>query len=220
MKVYQEHRRLGSDIGLSGLMRTFHFVRTNRMSIALASVGAFADREDGAFAHQLLEDAKRLLASDLSGPELATLWHGGTSRDFDLEARGIEGRQWITWIEEIAEYRITWNVGDAPIPPDPPPARGLTEAVLGEIASVAPALEVATAGRPYAAVPGVVPALRRVVAEVDPDLGFRLLLRVLKAYFLRVDPALVAAYHALAERLGMEEELVDDGNFNVGPDLG
>ncbi|MET9884368.1 hypothetical protein ABZZ20_14690 [Streptomyces sp. NPDC006430] len=216
----QVPRRLGSDIGLSGLMKTLHYPRTNRMSIALAHVGWFAEREDGAFAHQLLDDTKRLLASDLSGPELSALWQAGTSRDFDLEACGIEGRQWLTWIEEIAEYRITWNVGDAPVPLDLPPARGLTEAVLSEIASVAQDLESATAGHAYAAVPDVVPALRRVVADVDPDLGFRLLLRVLKSYFVPIGPTRVAGYHALAEPLGLERALVEDGDFNVRPDLG
>lgn len=214
----QVSRRLGSDIGLSGLMNIFHYPRTNRMSIALATVGSFADREDGAFAHQLLDDAKRLLASDLSGPELSVLWQAGTFRDFDLEDCGIEGRQWLTWIEEIAEYRITWNVGDAPVPADPPPARGLAEAVLDEIALVARDLESATSGHAYAAVSGVVPALRRVVAEVDPDLGFRLLMRVLKSYFMEVDPDRVEAYRVLATPLGLEKEVVEDGDFNVRRD--
>lgn len=214
----QVSRRLGSDLGLSGLMNVFHYPRTNRMSIALATVGSFADREDGAFAPQLLDDAKRLLASELSGPELSVLWQAGTFRDFDLEACGIEGRQWLTWIEEIAEYRITWNVGDAPVPADPPPARGLAEAVLDEIALVARDLESATSGHAYAAVSGVVPALRRVVAEVDPDLGFRLLMRVLKSYFMEVGPDRVEAYRVLATPLGLEREVVEDGDFNVRRD--
>ncbi|MGW7333839.1 hypothetical protein ACWGIU_35605 [Streptomyces sp. NPDC054840] len=214
------HPRLGTDIGLSGLMKTFRYPRTNKMSIALATVWSFANREDGAYAHQLLDDVRRLLASDLSGPEVSTLWQAGTFRDFDLELCGIEGRQWLTWIEEIAEYRITWNVGDAPVPSDSSPARGLTEAVLGEIASVAQDLESATAGHAYVAVRGVVPALRRVVSEVDPDLGFRLLLRVLKSYFLPVGPTRVAGFHALAEPLGLEKALVEDGDFNVWPELG
>ncbi|MFD0719296.1 hypothetical protein [Streptomyces globosus] len=218
--VNQVPRRLGSDIGLSGLMKTFHYPRTNRMSIALAHVGWFADREGGAFAHQLLDDTKRLLASDLSGPELSALWQAGTFRDFDPEACGIEGRQWLTWVEEIAEYRITWNVESAPVPLDPPPAGALAEAVLGEIASVAQDLESATAGHAYAAVPGVAPALGRVVTEVDPDLGFRLLLRVLKSYFVPVGPTRVEGYHALAELLGLERAVVEDGDFNVRPDLG
>ncbi|MFD9302377.1 hypothetical protein ACFWCB_06735 [Streptomyces sp. NPDC060048] len=216
----QVHRRLGSDIGLSGLMKTFHYPRTNRMSIALAHVGWFTERGEGAYAHQLLEDAKRLLASPLSGPELTALWQAGTRRDFDLEACGIEGRQWLTWIEEIAEYRITFNVGDAPVPPYPPLALGLREAVLGEIALVAQNLESATARHSHVAVPGVVSALRRVTAEVDPDLGFRLLLRVLKSYLVPVGPTRVAGYHALAQPLGLEKELVEDGNFIVWSDLG
>ncbi|MBT2453122.1 hypothetical protein J7F03_40120 [Streptomyces sp. ISL-43] len=214
----QDPRRLGSDIGLSCLMKTFRYPRTNRMSIGLARVAWFADREDGAFAHQLLDDVRRLLASDLSGAELSALWLAGTVRDFDLELCGTEGRQWLTWIEEIAEYRITWNVGDAPAPADPPPARGLAEAVLGEIEAVAAELESATVGHSYAAVPGVVPVLRRVVAEVDPDLGFRLLMRVLKSFFMTVDPERIEAYYVLAGLLGLEEEVVDDGDFNVRRD--
>lgn len=218
MNQDQHPRRLGSDIGLSCLMKTFRYPRTNKMSIAIATVWSLADHEDGAFAPQLMDDVRRLLASDLSGSEVSVLWRAGTFGDFDLGACGIEGRQWLTWIEEIAEYRITWNVGNAPAPVDPPPTRGLGEAVLGEIALVAQDLESATAGHAYAAVYGVVPALRRVVAEVDPDLGFRLLLRVLKSYSVVVDPERVEAYRGLATPLGLEKAVVDDGDFNVRRD--
>ncbi|MER5870784.1 hypothetical protein [Streptomyces sp. NPDC002044] len=64
----------------------------------------------------------------------------------------------------------------------------------------------------------MVPALRRVVAEVDPDLGFRLLLRVLKSYSVVIDPERVEAYRALATPLGLEKAVVDDADFNVRRD--
>ncbi|MFE6841017.1 hypothetical protein [Streptomyces sp. NPDC057686] len=43
---------------------------------------------------------------------------------------------------------------------------------------------------------------------------------MLKPCFVRVAPTRVAGHHALAELLGPEKALVEDGDFNARPDRG
>ncbi|MCX4825395.1 hypothetical protein OG883_37200 [Streptomyces sp. NBC_01142] len=90
-------------------------------------------------------------------------------------------------------------------------------AVLTEVRTLAPELERATAGHPYQRVPEVVPALERVVTEVDPGLGFRLFLRVLKAYLVYISESQHLRYLELGERFGYNESVVDDGTLQFMP---
>lgn len=83
--------------------------------------------------------------------------------------------------------------------------------------AIAPEVERATAGHPYRRVPEVVPALERVVTEVDPDLGFRLFLRVLKAYLVPISEPQHLRYRELGERFGYNESVVDDGTLQFMP---
>ncbi|MCX3063568.1 hypothetical protein [Streptomyces beihaiensis] len=53
--------------------------------------------------------------------------------------------------------------------------------------------------------PGLAPALERVVSEACADLGFRLLLRTIKAYGVQVSEARCEAFMALGERFGYSE---------------
>lgn len=64
-------------------------------------------------------------------------------------------------------------------------------------------------------VPGLVSALERVTFEACADVGFRLFLRAMKAYFVPIDEDRCDAFTALGERFGYPEFLVDD-NLNVG----
>jgi len=123
------------------------------------------------------------------------------------------------WLEQLADvagacrdrtFRISREPADA----------GLREAVLAELDGVGPALAEAVVTSGYAApLPDLVPALRRVVVEVDPDLGFRLLLRALKAYFMPISEVRYQRLLTLGERFGYHELAVDDGNLNTWPDL-
>ncbi|UXY32922.1 hypothetical protein [Streptomyces sp. HUAS TT20] len=63
-------------------------------------------------------------------------------------------------------------------------------------------------------VPDLVPALERVVTEACADLGYRLFLRTMKAYFVEIDQDRCDTFTALGERFGYPEFLVDD-NLNV-----
>lgn len=92
------------------------------------------------------------------------------------------------------------------------------EAVRAEVRSVGPALEQATAHHSYNPLAGVVPALEQAV-DIDPDLAFRLFLRAVKAYSVPISEARYERYLALGDQLDLGEDVVDDGDFNVWPDL-
>ncbi|WP_309050727.1 hypothetical protein [Streptomyces sp.] len=212
-------RALGVDIGLSGLIKWIRYPVVTSEAAGLDVVASVADRFDGAFAHQLLRDCLALLDSPLSSRDVETLWLAGTFREFDLGRLGIDGRAWLRRIADICTDRIRSD--DPSFAPATAPSvtdGAVKEAVAAEIASVGPALEQATAHHAYSPLDGVVPALRRVV-DVDPDLAFRLLLRALKGYFVRIGEARYARYLALGEDLGLGEDVVDDGDFNIWPEL-
>ncbi|MFD5583674.1 contact-dependent growth inhibition system immunity protein [Streptomyces sp. NPDC127063] len=162
---------------------------------------------------QIGEDARRLLASALPDEVLRTVWLGTTKRYFDPEAHGMTGRQWLARIEQAWTARIS-ETDTAFVPPAPRPVTDpdLRRAVLEQIGAVADGLERA-AGED--SLSGLVPALEQVVTEACADVGFRLFLRAVKAYFVAIDEERCEAFIALGERFGYPEFLVDD-NLNVG----
>ncbi|MEU9414436.1 hypothetical protein [Streptomyces sp. NPDC048272] len=215
----QPHRHLGVDIGLSGLIKWIRYPAVNSETAGLDVVTSVADRFDGAFAHQLLRDCLVLLDSPLSSRDIEVLWLAGTFRAFDLERLGIDGRVWLRRIADICTDRIRRT--DPSFTPDAAATaadEALKEAVRAEIRSVGPALEQATAHHSYSPLPGVVPALYRA-ADVDADLGFRLLLRAVKGYFVPISEARYERYLALGAGLGLGEDVVDDTDFNIWPDV-
>ncbi|MEJ8638084.1 hypothetical protein [Streptomyces sp. MS2.AVA.5] len=215
----QPHRHLGVDIGLSGLIKWIRYPLVNSETAGLDVVTSVADRFDGAFAHQLLRDCLVLLDSPLAGRDIEILWLAGTFREFDVERLGIDGRAWLRQIADICTDRIRRDDPSfepeavAPIVDD-----ATKEAVRTEIRSVGPALEQATAHHPYNALDGVVPAMEQA-ADVEADLGFRLLLWALKAYSVPISEARYERYLALGDELGLGEDVVDDRDFTIWPDL-
>lgn len=213
------HRHLGVDIGLSGLIKWIRYPLVNSEAAGLEVVGSVADRFDGAFAHQLLRDCLVLLDSPLSSRNVEILWLAGTFREFDLERLGIDGRAWLRRIADICTDRIRRDDPSfepeavAPIVDD-----ATKESVRAEITSVGPALEQATAHHSYNALDGVVPALEQA-ADIEADLGFRLLLRALKAYSVPISEARYERYLALGDELGLGEDVVDDTDVNTWSDL-
>ncbi|MFF9378167.1 hypothetical protein ACF1BB_26985 [Streptomyces griseoluteus] len=162
---------------------------------------------------QIGEDVRRLLASNLPDEVLRTVWLGTTQRYFDPARHGLTGREWLRRIE------TAWTTGirrsDAtflPSPPQPVTDARLRSAVLQQIGTVADALEQAAVD---GSVPGLVPALEQVTDKACADVGFRMFLRSMKAYFVAVDEDRCEAFTALGERFGYPEFLVDD-NLNVG----
>ncbi|MFF5967367.1 hypothetical protein ACFY64_27300 [Streptomyces collinus] len=215
----QPHRHLGVDIGLSGLIKWIRYPAVNSETAGLDVVTSVADQFDGAFAHQLLQDCLVLLESPLSSQDIETLWLAGTFREFDLQRLGIDGRVWLRRVADICTDRIRC---DAPsfIPAAAAPVldEAMKEAVAAEVRSIGPALQQATAPHAYCPLDGVVPALQQTV-DVDPDLGFRLLLRALKGYFVPISQVRYDRYLALGDELGLGEDVVDDLDFNISPGL-
>ncbi|HET6861068.1 MAG TPA: hypothetical protein VFH94_28720 [Streptomyces sp.] len=206
------------DFGFSGLTKWFGSPWAVEMT-PLELLEAAADWEEGAYAPALLEDAVRLLESPLPTRVIDILWCAAVgNQEFVPGARWIDGRDWLRRIVDVCRERIR---RDDPrfdgLPPVLVADRELRDAVLAEVRAIAPELERATAGHPDRRVPDVVPALERVVTEVDPDLGFRLFLRVLKSYMVSIGGSQHLRYLELGQRFGYNESVVDDGTLQFTP---
>ncbi|MFF0476581.1 hypothetical protein [Streptomyces sp. NPDC004284] len=144
------------------------------------------------------------------------LWSAAVRRPYLEETPGLDRRAWLREIVGVVTERydvaeLSALHGDGG--PDAGPA--LRTDVLAEIEVMAAPLAAATESDRYGLVRGVVPALRRLVDEVDPDLGFRFFLRALKAYRVPITESRYLRYHELGERLGYHELVVDDGSLWV-----
>lgn len=87
-------------------------------------------------------------------------------------------------------------------------------AVVQTIRAVAEPLQLAAEKPPYGVpVTDLVPALERVVTEACADLGYRLFLRAVKAYFVPVpaDGDTYRRFVALGERFGYPRWVVREG---------
>ncbi|MEU5714309.1 hypothetical protein AB0G71_00700 [Streptomyces sp. NPDC020403] len=216
------HDEFDEDFGLSGLTQKFRDpAPVPDEAAATDVVAAVADQFEGAYSRQLLEDVQRLLASSLSDEVIVTLWLGATRGYFDPTAHAMDGRTWLRRIADVCVVRIRRDEPSfVPAVPGRSQDQELRTAVLDEIRAVGPALAEAGTTSLYAApLPELVSALERAVAEVGADLAFRLLLRALQAYFVRISGTTHQRFLALGERLGYNEFVVDDGCLNVWPEL-
>ncbi|MFF7811587.1 hypothetical protein ACFZCF_06675 [Streptomyces sp. NPDC007945] len=202
------------DFGLTGLAKW----------LSVQSVGGLGPRDvvgeairwgEGAYAPTLLSDAELLLESSLATEVVNVLWSAAVRRAYVEEDPWLDGRAWLREIVRLVTER--YGAGELSDLRGGGPGAGLAmrDAVLAEIEVMAAPLAAATESDRYGAVRGVVPALRRVVTEVDPDLGFRLFLRALKAYGVPITESRYVRYHELGEHLGYHELVVDDGSLWV-----
>ncbi|MFF4586795.1 hypothetical protein [Streptomyces sp. NPDC001388] len=202
------------DFGLSGLTKWFAGPWVGEATPEEIVAGA-ADWGDGAYAATLLDDALRLLESSVPTRVIDLLWRAAIGLPCDGDDVRRDGRAWLGDIVRICADRIRLDQPSfTPVPPDPPADGPLEEAVLEEIRAAAPDVRHAVG----AGGAEVVGALEEVVARVDPDLGFRLFLRVLKAYLVPVAESRYLRYHELGERFGYHELVVDDGTLQSVPD--
>ncbi|MFJ3925788.1 hypothetical protein [Streptomyces sp. NPDC090022] len=203
------------DFGLSGLARMIDAgwpAGTTVMDV----VAAVADWGGGAYAPTLLEDALRVLESGLSPREVDILWCAASKRSYRPEFFGIDGRAWLRQVADVCAERIRQDDPSFKVAPvGSAPAASFADDVLAEVESIADALR-RVEEHPHYMVPDVVRTLGRTVTDVDPDLGFRMLLRVLKAYQITVGEARLARYQTLGERLGYDECVVEDGGMAIG----
>jgi hypothetical protein len=208
-----ERHDIWVDFGLSGLTKWFAGPWAGEATPEEIVAGA-ADWGDGAYAATLLEDALRLLESPVPTRVIDLLWRATTGLPHE-HALGPDGRTWLRDIVRICAERVRRDEPSfTPIPPEPSVDGPLKEAVLAEIRESAPAVTAAV----RAGGAEVVAALEQVVVQADPDLGFRLFLRVLKAYLVPVTESRYLRYHELGERFGYHELVVDDGTLQSVPD--
>ncbi|WP_031485704.1 hypothetical protein [Streptomyces bicolor] len=155
----------------------------------------------GAQAAVLLEDVTRLLDSALSDDTVTALWHTAARRRHADDGFDADGRTWLREIAAVCTQRLT-AADPAYTPFVSPPRTDLMDPVVREIQDIARQLNRATGSDVTAA------TLDRIVTSVDPDLAFRLLLRLVEAYDIPVTAAQYTRYQALGERLGYAENQV------------
>ncbi|MEU9402362.1 hypothetical protein [Streptomyces sp. NPDC048242] len=201
-------RRFAEDFGFSLLAGRFHGdLWQHAYTVEDGIRGAAGDRTGtvpGSYAFALLEDTLRLARSPLSDDTLAGLWRVATARGYEV----ARPREWLRGVGDVCAGLLPEPVPD--VLPARPPA-GATDAVLRELRDIAPALTRGIHDSPwygastspwFALAETAVPALEQVTAHVGPDLGFRLLLRVLIAYGVPVTEAQSARYAEIATALG------------------
>lgn len=201
------------DFGLSGLTKWFAApwageVTPEELVTEAASWG------DGAYAPTLLEDARRLLESPVPTPVIDRLWCAAIGLPHAPGAVPVEGRAWLDEIIGLCVARVRQDDPSfTPASPQPPANGMLGEAVLREVREIAPAVVDAVRAAGHSGGADVVTAVEQVVVHVDPDLGFRLFLRILKAYMVPITESRYLRYHELGERFGYHELVVDDGTL-------
>ncbi|MET7757513.1 hypothetical protein ABZT27_22825 [Streptomyces sp. NPDC005389] len=203
-------RGIDGDFGLSLLARQFtagwHH-RTPRQAVEFAVQADGYERPPGSEAAALLEDVRGVLGRGLSEEAITVLWLAATEGGYRIDRFGVGGREWLEQVAEVCEERLA-EVAPGYFPAARTPDTGATDEVLREIRDVSP-LAAATAVSPgFHPVAGaaVMEALEQVVTRVDPDLGFRLLLRAVEVLQLPITEAQYTRYKALAGRFHYGED--------------
>ncbi|MFI6448527.1 hypothetical protein [Kitasatospora sp. NPDC050543] len=189
------------DFGLSGLSTQFH-QDVEETPFEVARLWATGD------VRRLRDDALRLLQNPVPDWALTALWRAASSMV------GMDGIR--TWLQDVEALCTAQLLADGHAPEAPASGtvpQALTDAVLEELHLIGPALADATTSHPYAAVPDVVPALELTVREVDPNLGFRLLLRCLSRYWIPLDHRTYDRYTNLGRQFGFGEHVVGACDF-------
>ncbi|MFF3849414.1 hypothetical protein [Streptomyces sp. NPDC002328] len=200
------------DFGLSGLAGQLCSPdRTSASPVvdlqaALAAAARSADGSDGEEAVELGEDARRLLDGPLSEEVLHTVWLAVVGRTFDPADHGMDVRTWLRAVSDLATDRLRQNRRSY-VPPPVQPIRDedLCGEVVAEIRAMAGELTGATG------LPNLVPSLEQVAGRTDADLGFRLFLRILKVYFVRVPKERYDRFRRLGEWLEYPIAVVREG---------
>ncbi|WBO63817.1 hypothetical protein [Streptomyces camelliae] len=189
------------DFGLSGLggkLCSGKRPRPTPPAVLELAAEAVRDEED----HQLGRDVRLLLESPVPDEVISVVWPAVTGGNFDPGDHGIGARDWLRMVAEVSRV----DVPDKTEAQQPGLPEGeLRACVLAEIRSAEPAL------RSTLPLPRVVSTLRQIVDEADADLGFRLFLRVLKAYAVPVDQGQYDRLLSIGDRLAYPLAAVFEG---------
>ncbi|MFE8937446.1 hypothetical protein ACFYNX_08140 [Streptomyces sp. NPDC007872] len=195
------------DFGLSALTSWFPWDGPGTTAHDCLRGAAAADdtaQTPGSAAAVLLVDALRLLESPLSDDTIAALWRGATGGGHDIAYLRLGPREWLRTIADACRARL------AEAAPDhrhtvPPADTAQRDAVLSEVRDAAALLT----GVPDAT--AALAAVEEVVSRVDPDLGYRLLLRLLGTRRVHLTEERYARHLSLCEHFGYGAEHVSEG---------
>ncbi|MFF3087606.1 hypothetical protein ACFVRB_21520 [Streptomyces nojiriensis] len=201
---------IDGDFGLSrltGLFTAGWHHRTPRAAVAHALTGGGYERPPGSEAAVVWEDTRRMLDSGLSDSTITLLWLAATVRGYNIDLFGVGGREWLEQVVEVCEQHLT-DVAPAYVPGLPAVRTDGREAVLRELRDLAPlaAGTVISPGFHPLEGPAVMDALEQVVTRVDPDLGFRLFLRMVGNLQLPLTEEQYTRYKVLAGRFQYAED--------------
>ncbi|MFD0277813.1 hypothetical protein ACFVHB_28430 [Kitasatospora sp. NPDC127111] len=197
-----------SDFGFSLMGEAFHSHWRSEGS----DVEVLADylaRNPAWLAESILVDALRLEAAGLPAWQIEALWSAATHPFHDLRREGHDGRDWLRRIVRFSRERLRTEDSDIEECALPSPYSHLTGAVLDEILLVSVGITEGSLHAFGGYVPGVVPALNQVAAQVCPDLAFRLLLRALAKFGPRISQGQYDRYVTLGKQFEYGELLVD-----------
>jgi hypothetical protein len=175
-----------------------------------------AERSVTALSHQaavrLGRDVRRLLESSLPDTAIRTVWLGATDHVFDPAKDGINATTWLRKMEQAWLTAARRNdPAFVPPPAAPETDERLRRDVLQAIERVSRDLTGAVENRIYPLpLPDLVRALEEVTVRACADLGYRMLLRALKANGVAVDTETQDTFIELANRLGHPRSLVTD----------
>jgi hypothetical protein len=197
-----------ADFGLSGLAGNICSRSTLRLDgpivLALAEQAAAEDEDE-----QLGRDVRLLLDSPLPDAAIHSVWLAVVRRGFDPAEHGTGMRSWLHRVSDVCPARSPESdpFGNDALEEVRPLVTEdeLRSTVTAEIDLTAPDLDRSVA------VPGIVAALRRVVHEVDADLGFRMFLRVAKAYSVRIGADQYDRLLVIGDRLAYPGTAVYEG---------
>ncbi|MFD3660550.1 hypothetical protein ACFWVF_08090 [Streptomyces sp. NPDC058659] len=194
------------DFGLTALASRFAgpwYADTPRDVLERAVADDETGQTPGSAAAVLLQDALRLLESPVPTGTITTVWGAASEQGYDVEQAGIDGREWLRTVAAACRDHLA-RVAPAYEPRTAPVRAELADAVLDVLRESAPELARRTVSPHARPLPGTVAAeaVARVVAEADPDLGFRLLVRLLAVLSVPLTEERYARCRALGERFG------------------
>ncbi|MER6494898.1 hypothetical protein [Streptomyces griseorubiginosus] len=214
-------RRFVRDFGFSFLAGRFHgdlwqhsyTVEEGIRGVVVDEVGAVP----GASAFALLQDTLRLQRSKLPDDTLTVLWQVVTGRGHDHDGQNI--RQWLHHLTDLCTERLREIDPGFTVTTPELADMSRRDAVLRELRDIAPALTEAVHDSPwygadtspwFALSEWAAPVLEQIVTQVDPDLGFRLLLRTVRAYAVPVTDEHLVRYAALGGEFGYGRRHIAD----------
>jgi predicted DNA-binding protein len=203
------------DFGLSHLAGQAHQDwYGSREEIRRAAEGDDIGQTPGSAAAVLLEDTLRLLRSALPDAAVTALWAGASDRPGNTD-----GRDWLRLIADVCRERLS-EAAAAYTPVEAPARTELADTVLREVRETAPVVVDKAISPHWHPVPAtdVMDALEHVVTRIDPDLGFRLFLRVLSALSVRLTQEQYDRYEAIGERFGYGEYHVSYVDYLIEAD--